>query len=68
MPSAAIMKPSCEIVEYASTRFTSFWATAMVAASGDIYRGLWYPIVVALMTFVIGALFLRDRKDFDIHA
>jgi MFS family permease len=43
-------------------------ATAMVAASGDIYRGLWYPIVVALMTFVIGALFLRDRKDFDIHA
>ena len=43
-------------------------ATAMVAASGDIYRGLWYPIVVSLMTFVIGALFLRDRKDFDIHA
>ncbi|HET9341089.1 MAG TPA: MFS transporter [Casimicrobiaceae bacterium] len=43
-------------------------ATAMVASSGDIYYGLWYPIVVALMTFVIGLLFLRDRKDIDLHA
>ena len=43
-------------------------ATAMVAASGDIYFGLWYPIVVALMTFVIGLLFLRDRKNVDLHA
>jgi hypothetical protein len=42
-------------------------ATAMVAASGDIYYGLWYPIVVALMTFVIGVLFLRDNKDRDIN-
>ena len=33
-------------------------ATAMVAASGNIYYGLWYPIVVALMTAVIGFLFL----------
>jgi MFS family permease len=36
-------------------------ATAMVAASGDIYYGLWYPIVVAVMTLVIGALFLRGH-------
>ena len=42
-------------------------ATALVAASGDIYYGLWYPIVVALMTVVIGALFLRDNKDADIN-
>jgi MFS family permease len=42
-------------------------ATAMVAASGDIYYGLWYPIVVALMTVVIGTLFLRDNKDRDIN-
>jgi len=42
-------------------------ATAMVAASGDIYYGLWYPIIVALMTFVIGVLFLRDNKDRDIN-
>jgi MFS family permease len=44
-------------------------ATAMVAASGNIYHGLWYPIVVAVLTLVVGALFLRERpKDFDIHA
>jgi MFS family permease len=43
-------------------------ATAMVAASGDIYYGLWYPIVVAVMTFVVGLIFLRDRKDIDLHA
>ena len=42
-------------------------ATAMVAASGNIYYGLWYPIVVAAMTLVIGTLFLRDAKDFKIH-
>ena len=35
-------------------------ATAMVAASGNIYHGLWYPIIVALMTVVIGSLFLKD--------
>ncbi|HWZ73182.1 MAG TPA: MFS transporter [Casimicrobiaceae bacterium] len=43
-------------------------ATAMVAASGDIYYGLWYPIVVAIMTVVVGALFLRDNKDRDIES
>jgi len=42
-------------------------ATAMVAASGDIYYGLWYPIIVALGTVVIGAIFLRDNKDRDIY-
>jgi MFS family permease len=42
-------------------------ATAMVAATGDIYYGLWYPIVVAVMTVVIGVLFLRETKDRDIH-
>src|SRR5258707_5509613 len=43
-------------------------ATAVVAATGNIYNGLWYPIVVALMTVVIGALFLRDTKGTDIVA
>jgi MFS family permease len=38
-------------------------AFAMVAATGDIYYGLWYPIVVALMTFVIGTIFIRETKD-----
>jgi MFS family permease len=38
-------------------------AFAMVAATGDIYHGLWYPIVVAMATFVIGTLFIRETKD-----
>ncbi len=42
-------------------------AFAMVAATGNIYYGLWYPVVVALVTVVVGALFIRDRKDVDIH-
>jgi len=41
-------------------------ATAIVAAYGNIYAGLWYPIAVAGMTVVIGALFLRDTRDVDI--
>ena len=42
-------------------------ATAMVAAKGDIYYGLWYPIIVALITVVVGVLFLRDRKVADLN-
>ncbi|MFO7309689.1 MAG: MFS transporter [Pseudomonadota bacterium] len=41
-------------------------AFAMVAATGDIYYGLWYPIAIALMTFVIGLLFVPETKDRDI--
>jgi predicted MFS family arabinose efflux permease len=43
-------------------------AFAMVAASGNIYHGLWYPIVIALATAVIGFLFVKEGKDVDIHA
>jgi MFS family permease len=42
-------------------------ATAMVAATGDIYYGLWYPIVVAVMTLVIGSFFLSETKERDIR-
>ena len=42
-------------------------ATAMVAATGDIYYGLWYPIVVAVMTLIIGTLFLKETWHRDIH-
>jgi MFS family permease len=42
---------------------TSF---AIVASTGDIYAGLWYPIGFALMTFVIGLLFVTETKDRDI--
>ena len=41
-------------------------ATALVAATGNIYYGLWYPIIVSLMTVVVGSLFLRETKDVDI--
>ena len=37
-------------------------AFAMVAASGDIYRGLWYPIAVAAFTVVIGTLLLPETR------
>ncbi len=43
-------------------------AFAIVAATGDIYSGLWYPIVVALGTFVIGLIFVPETKDRDIFA
>jgi hypothetical protein len=42
-------------------------ATAMVAATGDIYYGLWYPIVVAIMTLIIGSVFLTETKNRDIR-
>jgi hypothetical protein len=38
-------------------------AFALVALTGDIYYGLWYPIVVALITVVIGFFFLPETKD-----
>ncbi len=41
-------------------------ATAIVALKGNIYYGLWYPVIVALMTVVIGFLFLKETKDRDI--
>lgn len=43
-------------------------AFAIVAQTGNIYNGLWYPIIVALMTFVIGLLFVTETKDVDIYA
>ncbi|HEX4241043.1 MAG TPA: MFS transporter [Steroidobacteraceae bacterium] len=43
-------------------------AFAMVAATGDIYYGLWYPIVVAGLTFVVGALFLPETFKRSIDA
>ncbi|MBY5753505.1 MFS transporter [Rhizobium leguminosarum] len=43
-------------------------AFAMSAAAGDIYYGLWYPIVFATITLVIGLIFLPETKNRDIHA
>ena len=46
--------------------FTPLIATAVVARTGHIYAGLWYPISVAVATFIIGSLFLRESKDVKI--
>ena len=41
---------------------------ALVAQNGNIYYGLWYPIIIASATLVIGSLFLKETKDVDIYA
>jgi MFS family permease len=41
-------------------------AFAIVAATGSIYSGLWYPIAIAAMSFVVGLIFLPETKDRDI--
>ncbi len=43
-------------------------AFAIVASTGDIYAGLWYPIIFASITVVIGFFFLPETKDVDINA
>jgi MFS family permease len=43
-------------------------AFAIVASTGNMYNGLWYPIVIAAMTLVVGTIFIRETKDVDIYA
>jgi MFS family permease len=43
-------------------------AFAIVAQTGNMYNGLWYPIIIAGMTFVVGMLFVKETKDVDIYA
>jgi predicted MFS family arabinose efflux permease len=43
-------------------------AFAIVAATGNIYSGLWYPIAIAAMSFVVAVIFLPETKDVDITA
>jgi len=40
---------------------------SIVAAQGNIYSGLWYPIIIAAITFVVGTLFIKETKDVDIY-
>jgi Sugar (and other) transporter len=42
------------------------FATAYVAYTGDVFAGLWYPVVFAAITVVVGFLFLKETKDVDI--
>jgi len=41
---------------------------AIVAQTGNMYNGLWYPIIFASITFVVGMLFVKETKDIDIYA
>jgi len=43
-------------------------AFGVVAQSGNIFNGLWYPVIIAGATFVIGMLFVPETKDRDIYA
>lgn len=43
-------------------------AFAIVAYNGNMYSGLWYPVILAGATFVIGMLFLKETKHIDIYA
>ena len=43
-------------------------AFAIVAQTGNMYNGLWYPIIIAGTTFVIGTIFIKETKDLDIYA
>lgn len=43
-------------------------AFAIVAQTGNMYSGLWYPVLIAAASFVIGTLFLKETKDVDIYA
>jgi MFS family permease len=43
-------------------------ALAIVAQTGNMYNGLWYPIIIAAVTLVIGTLFVKETKDNDIYA
>ena len=42
-------------------------AFSIVAAQGNIYSGLWYPIIIASITVVVGTLFVKETKDVDIY-
>ena len=43
-------------------------AFAIVAQTGNMYSGLWYPIAIAGFTAIVGALLLRETRDVDLYA
>ena len=48
--------------------FLPFIAAALVVKSGNIYYGLWYPIVVSSVTALVGGFFVEDRRDVDLRS
>jgi MFS family permease len=47
--------------------FLPFTAVAIVAAKGDIYAGLWYPVVISVISLFVGVIFVKETKDRDIR-
>src|SRR5690606_31645649 len=47
--------------------FAPFIATAIVVASGDIFKGLMYTVIVSAFTFVIGSLFIRSKHGVEMQ-
>jgi MFS family permease len=47
--------------------FLPFIAAALVVKSGNIYSGLWYPVAIAVLTAVVGGLFIVDRRGVDLR-
>jgi MFS family permease len=43
-------------------------AFAIVAKTGNIYSGLWYPVIIAMLTLIIGSLFVKETKNVDIRS
>ena len=48
--------------------FVPATAFAIVAANGNIFAGLWYPLVLSALCFIVGLIFLPETKDADIRA
>jgi len=48
--------------------FLPLIAASIVVYTGDIYAGLWYPIGIAAMSFIVGSIFIRETNDNDINA
>ncbi|HZP92344.1 MAG TPA: MFS transporter, partial [Burkholderiales bacterium] len=47
--------------------FVPLIATSVVVATGNIYAGLYYPMAIALVSLVVGSIFIRETKHHDIH-
>jgi MFS family permease len=43
-------------------------AFAIVAKTGNIYSGLWYPVIIAVITLVVGTLFVKETKNVNIES
>jgi MFS family permease len=43
--------------------FLPFIAASITVSTGNMYAGLWYPIAVAVMTFIVGSTLIKETKD-----